>query len=83
MRNMIADRFDQLIERVVGLPLEKIQDQPAEQTDQFIEKKNAASLHLDTSSRYIQFRGNPLLSYGRIVGGNINEMFDRKFGITE
>ncbi|MDE5624210.1 MAG: hypothetical protein K2I62_06350 [Alistipes sp.] len=83
MPNTTIDRFNQLIERVVGLPLETIQEQPAEQTDRFVETKNAVPLHLDASSRYIQFRGNPLLSYGRTIGENINEMFDRKFGIIE
>ena len=80
--NNIIESFNSLIEKIVGLPLEAIIAQDAEQTDKFIEKNKNIKLRLGKADPRMMFRGNPLLAMDRIISNDINSEFDEKFEIN-
>jgi len=75
--------FDELIERVVGLPIDTIRQQDSEQTDAFIEKRMNISLQLGKPDHRVGFRGNPLFDMGRVISNDVDAEFNAKFGYNE
>ena len=77
-----ANRFDKLLQTIIGLSTETIQQQSAEESDHFIEKEQGIQLRLGDIRRRILYRGNPLMDAGRIIE-DVDNKFDHRFGISE
>ncbi|MDR0972204.1 MAG: hypothetical protein LBM25_07460 [Bacteroidales bacterium] len=73
-----TNRFESMIENIVGLPIATIREQDPEQTDEYIEGRLGTKLRLSNPDPRIDFRGNPLLYMGRIIN-DIEEEFNNKF----
>ena len=78
----VTEKFNSFIEETVGLPLETIRQQEAEETDKFIEESKNVKLKMGYSGFGISFRGNPLLSMGKVISHDVDKEFVEKFSIS-
>ncbi len=77
----INNRFDALIESVVGIPVADLKQQAPKQTSRLIEKKLGKPMKLAKPDSRIEFRGSPLLAAGRVTLTDIDAEFNAKFGV--
>lgn len=79
MDKTISSRFNELIERKVGLPISSIKRMSSDEIIRHIEKNNNVSLKLGEISDGMSYRGNMLLSMGQVVS-DIDGEFNKAFG---
>lgn len=79
MDKTISSRFNELIERKVGLPISSIKRMSSDEIIRHIEKSNHVSLKLGETSDGMSYRGNMLLSMGQVVS-DIDREFNKAFG---
>ena len=79
MDKTISSRFNNLIERKVGLPISSIKRMSSDEIIRHIEKNNHVSLKLSEASDGMSYRGNMLLAMGQVVS-DIDGEFNKAFG---
>ncbi len=76
------NKFDNLIEEIVGLSLGAIKSKSIDDIHRHIEKRGNFSLKLGQSNPGSIYRGNMLLASGRI-NYDVDAKFNDTFGIDE